>query len=212
MRLFVKLKVLLIIFTNIWLGSARIASSDEFADELLIALFESDKFVPLNLLFDECWEKIPSEQRNFLLSKPSLNIFKKEEFKYEITRKNSARSPYKKYCIEPTHEFNLFNLHWNPTVSVLELDLIKIDSEWKIITPEIPDEIFRGFEESYRNVLNEYKNAKASLTDELVLRWNSMVKSGGAMVYAAIDEVVDKYEITWDAAVLLLTDINRMRN
>ena len=212
MRLLVKLKILLLIFTNIWLGSARIASSDEFANDLLIALFESEKFVPLNLLFEECWEKIPLEQRNFLLSKPSLNIFKKEDFKYEITRKNSARSPYKKYCIEPTHELKLYNLHWNQAVSILDLDLRKIDSEWKIITPEIPDEIFRGFEESYRNVLNEYKNAKALLTEELVLRWNSMVNSGGTMVYAAIDEVVDKYEITWDAAVLVLTDINRMRN
>lgn len=206
MRSFAELKII-IIFIIIFAGCAKIESSDEFADELLIALFESDKFVPLNLLFKECWDKIPLEQRNFLLSKPSLKIFNKEDFKYEITRKSSDRSPYKKYCIEPTHEFKLYHLKRNPTISALELDLIKIDTKWKIIVPETSEEIFRGFEESYRNVLNEHKNAKALLTEELILRWNTMVNSGGTMVYNAIDEVIIKYEVSWDAAVLVLIDV-----
>jgi len=148
---------------------------------------------------------MPINQKDFLIDKPAITIFDREDFEYKVVEVPKEERPGMVFCVDPTHKLVIYNRIWNPDVPAMSVDLVETDLGWFIIVPKLDDGFFRKVVSSFEEVIYEYDCAKSKLNDADAVRWKTMLdtKAKGT----AIDEVKDSFEVGLDAALILLSYI-----
>jgi hypothetical protein len=190
--------------------SAESVSAEALAEAFMKAVTsQRGSLFPAELIYPDNLAALPVEQIAILGFMPALRLFDREDLEYRIAPATSSkRHPGLEYSFPPSHVIVITHVKWQRDVPALSVDIAKLDGSWWIVVPKLSAEVV----EIVKSGISHHEQQVEELTKKVQPNDVRPFKEAlnGPDKYRAIVELVERFNVSREAAILFLSELKRM--
>lgn len=190
--------------------SAESASAEALAEAFMKAVTsQRGTLFPAELLYPDNLAALPDEQIGILGFMPAVRLFDREDLEYRIVPASaSQRHQGLEYPYAPSHVIVITHAKWQREVPALSVDIAKLGGSWWIVVPKLSAELVELIKSGIVRHEQQVEELTKKVQPNDVRQFRQALNSPDK--YRVIVEIVERFSVSREAAILFLSELKRM--